>query len=235
MKNTTDRQYYNNDPATLFDPIIPHCREQKNHITYLLKKAVLLLGIVTCVIPASAKSILNLIETKSSVVTQSNCPIKIKEYRSKAVEDDSIDETYGILHGLIFRNEGMKLVVAVRFRMIAVNAVHEVIGVHDAWHLAFMSSYLPQVSEEGEGVERAIWLQQAHDAFAFQHGLVFVDKVAFSDGSVWSSSQSAVIEELGKHRIRVSSSDLLVTAASPPLTREYVESYDITKDTFFDP
>ncbi len=185
-------------------------------------------------IPGFTKSILNLIETKSSIITQSSCPIKIKQYRSVAVEDDSIDRTYGILHGLVFRNEGPKLVVAVRFKVVSINAVHELIGVHDAWHLTLMISYLPQVSKEGEGVERAIWLQPADDAFAFQYGLVFVDKIAFSDGTVWVNTSSAVITELKKYHIGTSPNDLRALTASPPLIRTYVESFDISRDGFFD-
>lgn len=188
----------------------------------------------TCILPApaSAKSVLNLIATEATVVAQDDCPIKIKEYHADTIEDPDLDAAYGVVHGLLFRNEGPKLVVAVRLKIIAANPFRELIGVHDARHMTFMTSFFPQVSDPSEGIEKAFWLQPAADAFTFRYGFAFVDKIAFSDGTVWTARHEALLQQLKVEIPEISPEDLQTSlSATLPVAREYLEPLDLSSDT----
>lgn len=129
------------------------------------------------------------------IVPQPNAPIQIAEY--SAMYQAASRSTYSsnpsqVAHSVGYRNVSGRTVTAIRFGFVEFNMFNEYMD-------KFMGYDRDTVkSDKTDKVSKSEFANSGYKSFAFDTGVVYVDRVRFDNGEIWACDLEAVLAELQK-------------------------------------
>ncbi len=139
------------------------------------------------------------------ILSQKVTPLQILSYtsafqsKSRGRYDSHPDR---ILHKLTYKNVSDQAIVTLRLGITAFNALNEFMGKFGGWST---DSLDPGKENKGS------WAQTPYAAFSFKNygtGVVYVESVRFSDGTIWRADLDDVLEQLQKFEDTLEKEDL---------------------------
>jgi hypothetical protein len=124
----------------------------------------------------------------TKIVAQPNAPLVIASYSARYHERSQY-VTEGIHHAVQFENKSGRDVEAVQFGFVS----------FDVWNRFLDRTNGLSIKTITAGkAERGTWVATALSDFSFLTGVAYINRVRFSDGTIWTADMDAVVEELRK-------------------------------------
>jgi len=147
-------------------------------------------------------------QESSVVLKQSGATLEITSYKA-SFEPETRATSYSrgnldqVSHSVTYKNVSSKEVVALQIGLTSFDAFNGFMGRFNGW-----STERIGVGESKTGT----WSQRTYAAFAFKGygtGVVYVNAVRFSDGSIWRANLTEVLIELQKFEKELKREDLV--------------------------
>ena len=119
----------------------------------------------------------------SRIVEQAEAPIQVTAYRAE-YSKRSNDAPEGIRHEVEYRNRSNQKVVAIQFGLMSFDLWNEFLA-----RTAGIST--EQVSPRAR--ERGAWTTATDSAFAFHTAVVYVDRVRYESGEIWTADRDLIV------------------------------------------
>lgn len=128
------------------------------------------------------------IDYKSIIISQKNIPISITGYAAEYQEGNKY-ELAGIHHKVKYKNTGTKKIEAIQFGLVSFDVWNEYLNKTLGLSLA--------ANDPGDS-ENGTWVTRTYEDYAFLTGLAYVNKIKYSDGTIWKADLNEVKSELLK-------------------------------------
>jgi hypothetical protein len=117
------------------------------------------------------------------IVDQPDAPVQVTAYRTELLKRTA-EAPAGLRHDLEFRNRGEQPVVAVQFALAAFDVWNEFLERHAALATDGMNP---------ADRKRSSWFTATDSGIAFLTGVVYVERVRFANGEIWTANLETVL------------------------------------------
>ena len=122
-------------------------------------------------------------QAKLNILPQRTSPVKIEKYETQFKTPP--EYKYGaVVHKIAFKNITRQLVEAVQFRIISYDVFE---GFQNQIALVCTEPLMPGMPLRGE------WYNDYEEAFMFGQGILYVEKIKYSDGQIWHADQENIL------------------------------------------
>lgn len=122
----------------------------------------------------------------STIIEQPDAPIKITKYDA-AYQEGVRYSREGIAHTVSYMNTSRRKIVAVQLGLVSFDVWNEFLDRTNGVSMADLEPY---------GEDTGFWVATASADFQFLTGVVYVAKVRFEEGEIWSVDLEEIAKEL---------------------------------------
>jgi hypothetical protein len=119
----------------------------------------------------------------NKIVEQAESPILVTAYRAEYAKRTN-ESPESIRHDVEYRNRSNQKVVAIQFGLVSFDLWNEFLA---------RTAGLSTEAVAPRGRERGGWSTPTDAAFAFHTAVVYVDRVRFESGEIWSADPDLVV------------------------------------------
>lgn len=132
-------------------------------------------------------------QAKLNILPQRTSPVKIEKYETQFKTPP--EYRYGaVVHKIAFKNITRQLVDAVQFRIISFDVFQ---GYQSQIALICTEPLMPGMPVRGE------WYNDYEEAFMFGRGILYVEKIKYSDGQLWIADQENILFSIKSARVDI--------------------------------
>ena len=132
---------------------------------------------------AGAAPVSQALRSDSKIVEQVEAPIVVTAYRAEYAKRTN-DSPEGIRHEVEYRNRSSQKVVAIQFGLVSFDLWNEFLA---------RTAGISTEAVSPRARERGAWSTATDAAFAFHTAVVYVDRVRFESGEIWTADLDVVI------------------------------------------
>lgn len=125
-------------------------------------------------------------EPRTVVLDQPDVPVRLTTYEAD-YDDVRLFQSGGIRHEVAFQNATSRRIVAFKLGFVMYSVFNDIIGRESGAYLEPLAS---------PGRDSKVWTHDPPDAPTFHIGVVYVDKVRYADGEIWTAPASTIQEQL---------------------------------------
>jgi hypothetical protein len=129
-------------------------------------------------------------------------PIKIDKYEAEYKSGKGVGEE-GIHHELNYQNMTSRKVVAVEFKFVSYSIWDEYLDTLSGLRIKDIWPYTT-----GQIPDDAHWIQKCVRDFSFHTGFVFLSRVRFENGDIWTADRDMVLSKIRDFDITFDASEL---------------------------
>ena len=117
------------------------------------------------------------------IVEQADAPVQVTSYRTEYLKRTA-ESQEGLRHDLDYRSRTDQRIVAIQFGLVG----------FDVWN-EFLDRNAALASDplDARGRERNSWFTPTSSGVAFFTGVVYVERVRFANGEIWTADLEAVL------------------------------------------
>ena len=116
------------------------------------------------------------------IVEQADAPILVTAYRTEFLKRTN-EASEGLRHDIDYRSRAGQRIVAVQFGLVSFDVWNEFLERHAA---------LASEAIDANGREKSSWFTPTSAGGAFYTGVVYVERVRFANGEIWTADLPAV-------------------------------------------
>jgi hypothetical protein len=117
------------------------------------------------------------------IVDQPDAPVHVTAYRTELLKRTA-ESQEGLRHDIEYRSRTDQRIVAIQFGLVGFDVWNEFLDKNAA---------LASGSLDARGRERSSWFTPTAAGVAFFTGVVYVERVRFANGEIWTADQDAVL------------------------------------------
>jgi hypothetical protein len=149
-----------------------------------------------------------LAQESSVILKQNDTPLEITLYQA-SFEAETRATAYSrgnsdqIVHSVTYKNVSGKDIVALQIGLNAFDAFNGFMGRSSGWSTELVPA---------GASKKASWAQKPYSAFTFKNygtGVVYINAVRFSDGTIWRANLAEILTELQKFEKELKREDLV--------------------------
>ena len=148
-------------------------------LTSRLSLPILAAALFLLAVPAGAQA------PRALIIDQPDAPVVITKYTARQLGTGKVES--GINHRLEYRNQTERRVEAIEVGIVAFDIWNEYLDKLMATDLDSLGS-----GKSGDGS----WIHDPAAAFLFHTGVVYVSRVRFENGDIWTADLDAVAENI---------------------------------------